>query len=93
LVGSAFITPQLGLFQTKQLMVSGKRISADEGYRLGFVSSVADNVEQLEKATQGWIDELMENGPQVRSTSKIDEFLAPRSFSERIILLLGYGKS
>ncbi|KAG0045998.1 EnoyL-CoA hydratase [Linnemannia elongata] len=36
---SEVIVPQLGAFRSKQYMLSGERVSAQEGYRVGFVTS------------------------------------------------------
>lgn len=69
-VCSAFVTPQLGLFLTKQLMLSGRKTGAEEAARLGFISSLVDTVDQLDTQTRSLIAELAENGPQVRSNNQ-----------------------
>lgn len=59
----AYITPQLGYFRTKQLMLTGQKISAEEAFKDGWVSNLADGEGELDKLTQKYIEELKENGP------------------------------
>ncbi|KAF9543700.1 EnoyL-CoA hydratase [Mortierella hygrophila] len=60
---SEVIVPQLGAFRSKQYMLSGERVSAQEGYRVGFVTSVAEDEASLDKKVQDYIDLLAQSGP------------------------------
>ncbi|KAF9128970.1 EnoyL-CoA hydratase [Mortierella sp. 14UC] len=60
---SEVIVPQLGAFRSKQYMLSGERVSAQEGYRVGFVTSVAEDDASLDKKVQDYIDLLLQSGP------------------------------
>ncbi|KAF9913005.1 EnoyL-CoA hydratase [Linnemannia zychae] len=60
---SEVIVPQLGAFKSKQYMLSGERVSAQEGYRVGFVTSIAEDDASLDKKVQEYIDLLSQSGP------------------------------
>ncbi|KAG0089586.1 EnoyL-CoA hydratase, partial [Podila epicladia] len=62
---SEVIVPQLGSFRAKQYMLSGERVSAAEGYRVGFVTAVADPQDEtsLDKKVQEYVALLLQSGP------------------------------
>ncbi|KAF9999177.1 EnoyL-CoA hydratase [Entomortierella chlamydospora] len=60
---SEVIVPQLGPFRSKQYMLSGERVSAQEAYRVGFVTSVAEDEESLDKKVKEYVDLLLQSGP------------------------------
>ncbi|KAF9103464.1 EnoyL-CoA hydratase [Mortierella sp. GBA35] len=60
---SEVIVPQLGAFRSKQYMLSGERVSAQEGYRVGFVTSVAEDEASLDKKVQDYVGLLLQSGP------------------------------
>ncbi|KAF9928517.1 EnoyL-CoA hydratase [Linnemannia zychae] len=60
---SEVIVPQLGPFRSKQYMLSGERVSAQEGHRVGFITSVAEDEASLDKKMQEYIDLLKLSGP------------------------------
>ncbi|KAF9969621.1 EnoyL-CoA hydratase [Actinomortierella ambigua] len=61
---SEVIVPQLGPFLSKQYMLTGERIPADEALRVGFVSAVVGKEDgALDKKTQEYLDLLLQAGP------------------------------
>lgn len=60
---SEVIVPQLGAFRSKQYMLSGERVSAQEAYRVGFITAVAEAEETLDKKVQEYVDLLLLGGP------------------------------
>ncbi|KAI1311028.1 EnoyL-CoA hydratase [Mortierella claussenii] len=60
---SEVIVPQLGAFRSKQYMLSGERISAQEAYRVGFVTAIAEDGDSLDKRVQEYVDLLLQSGP------------------------------
>ncbi|KAF9897001.1 EnoyL-CoA hydratase [Lobosporangium transversale] len=60
---SEVIVPQLGAFRSKQYMLSGERVSAQESYRVGFVTAVVEDEESLDKKVKEYVDLLLQSGP------------------------------
>ncbi|KAG0369105.1 ClpP/crotonase-like domain-containing protein [Gamsiella multidivaricata] len=60
---SEVIVPQLGAFRSKQYMLSGERVSAQEAYRVGFVTAVAEDEDTLDKKVKEYVDLLVQSGP------------------------------
>ncbi|KAG0250233.1 EnoyL-CoA hydratase [Actinomortierella ambigua] len=61
---SEVIVPQLGPFLSKQYMLTGERVPADEALRVGFVSAVVGKEDDaLDKKTQEYLDLLLQGGP------------------------------
>ncbi|KAF9968561.1 EnoyL-CoA hydratase [Mortierella alpina] len=60
---SEVIVPQLGAFRSKQYMLSGERVSAQEAYRVGFVTAVVEDHDSLDKKVQEYVDLLLQSGP------------------------------
>jgi len=62
---SQVIVPQLGPFKSKQYMLSGERISAEEANRVGFITVVVDGNggEDLDKKVQEYVSLLLQGGP------------------------------
>jgi len=67
---SAYIVPQLGLHKSKQFMLTGERVTAQELYRLGAISQLASNDEEMEKITDKYIEELMSSAPKAMEEIK-----------------------
>ncbi|KAL6041647.1 ClpP/crotonase [Balamuthia mandrillaris] len=63
LIISAYIVPQIGTFQAKQWMLTGRKISATEAMRLGFITAVADEG-KLDEVTQQYVKELLGSAPK-----------------------------
>jgi len=103
---SAFITPQLGVAQTKQLMITGRKITAEEvryseiflfrglsnlkfglpkGYKLGFITALAKDAEELNKVTDEFVAALLENGPEaMRRTKELVKFVAEHRHDQNL---------
>ncbi|KAG0235201.1 EnoyL-CoA hydratase [Actinomortierella wolfii] len=61
---SEVIVPQLGSFRSKQYMLTGERVSAEEALRVGFITAVVGKEEgALDKKTQEYLDLLLQGGP------------------------------
>ena len=67
---SAYIAPQIGSFKAKELMLTGKKISAQQAYQLGFLTHVAENDEELDKVTREYVEELLSSAPGAMSVIK-----------------------
>ncbi len=60
---------ELGLKQVMGMMLTGRRVSAQEGYRLGFVNEVAEG--DVVEAAKVWANEILSNSPlSVRATKE-----------------------
>src|SRR5947199_5974329 len=51
------------------MILTGRRVNADEGRQLGFVTDVAPHAELLDRA-KGWADQILECSPISVRTSK-----------------------
>lgn len=60
---------QIGLKQAMGLILSGDLVSADEGYRMGFVTELVDQ-EALEHAVQSWCARILRTAPLAAQASK-----------------------
>jgi len=67
---SVYIVPQIGLFKAKELMITGRKINAKEAFEWGFLSSIVKNDIELEKVTQNYLNEILENGPKSMMNTK-----------------------
>ncbi|KAG0300123.1 EnoyL-CoA hydratase [Dissophora globulifera] len=67
---SEVIVPQLGAFRSKQYMLTGERVSAQEGYRVGFVTAVVNDMETLDKKVKEYVDLLLQGGPSAMQDVK-----------------------
>lgn len=67
---SAYIVPQIGGFRAKEYMLTGRKISAQKAFELGFISRVVENEEQLDQATNECIDELLSSAPKAMAEIK-----------------------
>lgn len=62
---SSIIVPQLGTFYSKDLMMTGRRVSAVEFYQMGVLTKVVENDGvALDTAVSGIVKEILEGGPQ-----------------------------
>ena len=60
---------QIGLKQAMSLVLSAERVSATEGYRMGFVTQVVGN-EDLDTAVSQWCDKILAGAPLAIQASK-----------------------
>jgi len=67
---SAYIAPQIGSFQAKQLMLTGKKITARQAFDLGFLTCIAENDEELDKLTKEYAAELLTSAPGAMTVIK-----------------------
>jgi len=67
---SAYIAPQIGSFHAKQLMLTGKKVSAQQALQLGFLTAVAQSDEELDRLTNEYTDELLSSAPGAMSVIK-----------------------
>jgi enoyl-CoA hydratase/carnithine racemase len=90
------LSRQIPLKQAMGMLLTGRLVSADEGYRLGFVNEVVPAAE-LMPAAQRWASEILECSPLLVQLTKesgrdgfglpVDEAIA-RDWEERIPRLL-----
>eukprot|EP01096_Ripella_sp_DP13-Kostka_P000868 TRINITY_DN1098_c0_g1_i1.p1 TRINITY_DN1098_c0_g1~~TRINITY_DN1098_c0_g1_i1.p1 ORF type:complete len:308 (+),score=139.34 TRINITY_DN1098_c0_g1_i1:67-924(+) len=82
---SAIIVPQLGLFQSKQLMMSGQKVSADRLYELGQLTKVVEDSAALDAAVAEIVKQLLSCAPgAVSETKAICHFVSNHSFDENV---------
>lgn len=67
---SAYITPELGPYLTRQYMLTGEKVSAEELYRHGVVTSLVDNDEEMHRVTQSYVEQLLSSAPHGMSVIK-----------------------
>jgi crotonobetainyl-CoA hydratase len=60
---------QIGLKQAMGMILSAKRVTAEEGLRLGFVNEVVP-ADQLTQATQRWCEAILRGSPMAIRASK-----------------------
>ncbi len=62
---------QIGLKQAMGMMLTGRRVGADEGYRLGFVTAVVAH-DQLMAEARRWAGQILECSPvSIRATKQV----------------------
>jgi len=61
---------QIGLKQAMGLILTSRRVSAQEGYRMGFVNDVV-GAEKLEETVQGYCDDILKGAPLAMQASKM----------------------
>jgi len=95
---SAYVVPELGLFHSRQLFLTGEKVSASRVHQMGVLSEVVDDDEALDKVTQKYIDALLGSGPRAMEVIKEvvhhvgnhshDENLAyvPKIFQEYVLM-------
>jgi len=91
------LTRQIPLKQAMGMLMTGRLVAADEGYRLGFVNDVVP-APRLMEAAQRWADEMLECSPLLLQITKesaqagfgmpVDEAIA-RDWDQRIPRMLG----
>lgn len=82
---------QIPLKQAMGAILTAKRITADEGLRMGFVNEIAPH-DQLMDVTQRWCDEILRASPVAIQTSKtiVHRGLAEVSLEEAMQRQAGY---
>jgi enoyl-CoA hydratase/carnithine racemase len=91
------LTRQIPLKPAMGMLMTGRMVAADEGYRLGFVNEVVP-APRLMEAAQRWADEMLECSPLLLQITKesaqagfgmpVDEAIA-RDWDQRIPRMLG----
>ncbi|KAJ2956289.1 hypothetical protein NQZ79_g7823 [Umbelopsis isabellina] len=59
---SQYIVPEIGQFKANEYMLTGRRVSAEEGFRQNFLSIVVEH-DQLDQAVGKYVDLLAESAP------------------------------
>lgn len=67
---SSFIVPQMSSYLAKELMITGRKITAQEAFKLGLVTAVAKNVEELNNLTEAYVKECLGNASGAMATVK-----------------------
>lgn len=67
--GVLLLTQQIGLKRAMGMILTGRRVSAHEGYELGFVNEVVPQGEAL-AAAERWAETICENSPMSIRASK-----------------------
>ncbi len=66
---STFLIRQIGERKARELLISGKIISAREALDFGLINQVVD-ADQMEAVVQNWIHQFLQNGKQAMQTTK-----------------------
>ena len=83
---STFLLLQVGEKQARDLLLTGRIISADEAHRIGLVTEVVDPGKELARAEE-LAAQLMENSPaSVRATKALLSDFAKRKLDDQIKL-------
>jgi methylglutaconyl-CoA hydratase len=53
----------LGAFRAKEYMLTGKKMSAQKAYELGFISAVVENEQELDVKVSEYTEELLSSAP------------------------------
>lgn len=69
--GSQYLPLSIGLHRAMGILLTGRRVSAQEGLQLGFVTAIADSADLLAHARQ-WADQILAGSPAaVRATRAV----------------------
>lgn len=80
---SSFIVPQISSYLAKELMITGRRISAQEALTLGLITAVAKNEEELNTLTEKFTRECLSNASGAMATvKKLVQYLADHNEQE-----------
>lgn len=60
---TAYITPQLGSFKTRQYMLTGEKVSSSQLYKDGQISAVVSSQQHLDDKTVEYVKELLSSAP------------------------------
>jgi len=67
---SAYIVPELGTFRSRQLMLTGEKISAQKAYEMGFLTAITEDDQALNDLTSHYVNELLSSAPGAMSMVK-----------------------
>ncbi|RHZ66607.1 hypothetical protein Glove_306g75 [Diversispora epigaea] len=67
---SQYIIPEVGIFKTKQYMLTGEIISADQALSNNFLTCIAKDLKELDNKVNEYINELLSSAPGAMSTIK-----------------------
>jgi len=67
---SAYVVPELGSFRSRQLFLTGEKITAKQALDYGFLSDVVLDEEGLNVATEKYVNILLESGPKAMAVIK-----------------------
>jgi len=83
---SCYIVPEIGPLRAKDLMLTARKISADEAYQLGMLTAVVDTVEELDKKVNEYAEQLLSSASVAMGETKklINHILHPYTHSENI---------
>lgn len=74
---SAYVTPRLGNYFTKQFMITGEKLNASDAFQKGFISSIAKDMNELNDILDKYTSMIHSNGP--KAIAKVKEILTKMS--------------
>lgn len=81
---SSFIVPQTGPFIAKDLMLTGRKIDAQEALRLHLINAVASESE-LNNVVQKYVQECVANGPNaMRSVKELVDYVSTHETEQNV---------
>lgn len=83
---SCYIVPEIGPLKARDLMLTARRITADEAYKLGMLTAVVDSVEELDQKVNEFAEHLLSSASLAMGETKklINHILHPHTHDENI---------
>jgi len=84
---SCYIVNEIGPLLAKDLMLTARKISADEAYKMGMLTAVVDTVEELNQKTKEFTEHLLKGAPGAIAETKklINYILHPHPHDDNIL--------
>lgn len=67
---SCYIVPEVGICKAKDLMLTGRKVTADEAKELGVVNVVVDTIEELDAKVKEYTDQLLASATTAMAETK-----------------------
>ncbi|CAG8755260.1 18917_t:CDS:1, partial [Racocetra fulgida] len=67
---SRYVVPEIGLFKAKQYMLTGEKISAEQGFSDKFITCIVDDYDELNSKVNQYTKQLLSNVPAAIRTIK-----------------------
>jgi len=83
---SCYIVKEIGICKAKDLMLTGRKITADEALQMGLVNCVVDTVEELDKKVDEYAGNLLASATNAMAETKtlINYITQPHSHKENL---------
>jgi len=84
---SCYIVKEVGISTAKDLMLTGRKVSADEALKMGLVNMVADTVEELDAKVAEYAEQLLQSATNAMAETKtlINYITHPHSHKDNLL--------